>query len=94
MVAAWRAYGPRGVRFVGIEFKDAAPAAEAFMRQFGAHWPTLNDPGQEVAINYGVAGPPETYFIDGHGIVRYKVVGPLTAVVLNQQILRLLGGPA
>ena len=94
MVAAWHAYGPNEVRFVGIEFKDTASGAENFMRQYGAAWPTLNDPGQEVAIDYGVAGPPETFFIDGRGIVRYKVVGPLSAQVLNQEIQRLLGKSA
>jgi cytochrome c biogenesis protein CcmG/thiol:disulfide interchange protein DsbE len=90
MAAAWQYYQPQGVRFVGVEFRDTAPDLRAFLRRYGGGWPTLQDPGQQTAINYGVAGPPETFFIDRRGIVRYKVVGALSSAVLAQQIGRLL----
>lgn len=30
------------------------------------------------AIDYGVYGTPETFFIDGAGVIRYKHIGPIT----------------
>ena len=30
---------------------------------------------------------PETYVVDGKGIVRFKLIGPLTAAALTNQLL-------
>jgi len=38
---------------------------------------------------YGVCGVPETYLIDGEGVIRYKQIGPLTQAVLDQKVLPL-----
>ena len=35
----------------------------------------------------GGYGVPETYVVDGKGIVRFKLVGGLTADALTQQLL-------
>jgi cytochrome c biogenesis protein CcmG/thiol:disulfide interchange protein DsbE len=88
--AAWRRYRNR-VQFVGILFQDNPAGARGYTTQYGGRWPSAQDPGQQVAIAYGVAGPPETYFIDSRGIVRFKVVGPLTTRTLNRDIHALLG---
>lgn len=93
LLAAWRAYGRR-VAFVGVGFRDTGADLRAFMRQYGGAWSVLQDPGAQTAINYGVAGPPETFFIDRHGIVRYKAIGPVDAALLAREIPRLLGGRA
>ncbi len=70
-VAAYRKWGSR-VRFIGISYQDSASAARSFMKDEGASWPSLIDPGQRVAVNYGVTGVPETFFIDSHGRVLMK----------------------
>lgn len=87
--SAWRRYRTT-VQFAGILFQDAPSSARTFMAQYGGKWPSLQDPDQGAAIGYGVAGPPETYFIDRHGFVRFKVVGPLSQTVLERDISRLL----
>ena len=46
----------------------------------------LLDPESRTAIDYGVAGVPETFFIDRDGIVRYKHSGLLTPDVLMTQL--------
>jgi hypothetical protein len=33
-----------------------------------------------------VTGPPETFFVDAGGVVRYRHVGPLTDAVLDEQL--------
>lgn len=89
LLRAWRQYGGQ-VRFLGVLFEDSAASAEDTMRQLGGGWSTMRDPDQSIAIGYGVAGPPETFFIDRHGVVRRKVVGPLTAAGLRLGIRTIL----
>lgn len=88
---AVRAYGPRGVAFVGVIYQDSPAAAHAFLRQHGGGWPALEDPGSRTAIDYGVTGVPETYFIDRRGIVRSMSRGPVTPDLLMRDINPLLG---
>lgn len=56
----------------------------------GGGWPDVLDPGQQTAINYGVHGVPETFFIDRRGIIRYKSTGPVTPSLLVHDINSLL----
>ena len=42
------------------------------------------------AIDFGVYGAPETFFIDEHGIVQYRHVGPLTREVWEREFLARL----
>lgn len=90
LVQAWQIYGPEGVAFVGVLFDDTVANARAFLRQRGGGWPTLQDPGQVTAIDYGVSAVPETFFIDRRGIVRYKSTGMVTPSLLRLEIMRLL----
>jgi cytochrome c biogenesis protein CcmG, thiol:disulfide interchange protein DsbE len=55
----------------------------------GQSYPTLLDPGTRTAIDYGLYGVPETFFIDPDGRVAYKHVGPVTERLLMEWIERL-----
>jgi len=87
---AWRQYGKQGVAFVGVSYQDSAPAARAFLRQYGAGWPTVLDRDQQTAIDYGVYGVPETFLIDRRGVIRWKSTGTPSWEALSQQLDRLL----
>jgi cytochrome c biogenesis protein CcmG/thiol:disulfide interchange protein DsbE len=90
-----RAHG-RGVTVLGVVFRDSADEARAFMRDQHASWPGLIDPKGQIASAYGVhpkPGIPETFAIDGRGVVRAKHLGPLSAADLDG-LLRLIGAPA
>jgi cytochrome c biogenesis protein CcmG, thiol:disulfide interchange protein DsbE len=50
----------------------------------------LIDPDQRVAIDYGVAGVPETFIVGGDGMLLHKIVGPVTASQLGQALEPLL----
>jgi cytochrome c biogenesis protein CcmG, thiol:disulfide interchange protein DsbE len=93
LVQAERRWG-RQVHFIGIVYEDSAAAADDFMRGYGSAWPDLVDPNSAVAINYGVYGVPETFFIDGAGRVMAKRIGPLTPSLLSSQIHQLLARSA
>ncbi len=58
--------------------EGGAETVERFFRQVGIRLPALTDPSGSVALRYGVRGLPETFIIDRQGIVRKKIVGPLT----------------
>lgn len=90
LVAAWHHYAPRGVDFIGVVYEDAADNARAFMKQYGGGWTDVMDPVQQTAINYGVYGPPETFFIDRGGVIRFKSTGPVTPSLLTRDINALL----
>ena len=45
-----------------------------------------------IAIDFGVYGAPETFFIDARGQIVHKQVGPLTEDVLHAQVAALQAG--
>ncbi|HEX8919117.1 MAG TPA: redoxin domain-containing protein [Chloroflexota bacterium] len=94
LISAWHTYQRRGVEFVGVVYDDTAGDARDFLRQRGGSWPSVEDPGQQTAIDYGVVKIPETYFIDRHGVVRYKSSGEVTPQILSRQLGRMLGKTA
>lgn len=89
LVAAWRRYGDRGVVFLGIVYQDTVPNARAFVREMGGGWPSLLDPGGRTALQFGVYGVPETFFIAPDGTVAHRQVGPSTFRLLSSWIRRL-----
>lgn len=86
---AQASFTAQGVRWYSILYGDTVDHAKAFMARYGPAAPVLLDPNLRMAIDYGVAGVPETFFIDRDGIVRYKHAGPLTPEVLVEQLDRL-----
>lgn len=79
-------YRPDGLRVLGVVYQDSAENAGDFMGRYGQSYPGLLDPDGRTAIDYGVFGIPETFFIDRAGIVRSRQVGPVTAADLESQI--------
>ena len=88
-----RRYANRGVKFFGVVYNDEPPAVRQYIRQLGGQsYPALLDPGQRVAIDYGLVGVPETFFIDQDGIVRRKVFSAVNARILTEEIEAMLAG--
>ena len=83
-------YGPKGVHFYAILYEDTPENAKEFIRRFGEGAPILLDPGLKTAIDYGVTGVPETFFIDRTGKVIYKHAGVLTFELVDEQLGPLL----
>jgi hypothetical protein len=50
----------------------------------------MQDPAARTAIDYGLYGVPETFFIDGSGRVAYKQLGPVTEVRLAHLVDSLI----
>jgi len=77
------------VTFLGVVYQDTGPKVERFLERDPVPYATLLDPGGKVAIQYGVTGVPETYFIDRDGQITHKQVGPLSGDVLVAQLERI-----
>jgi cytochrome c biogenesis protein CcmG/thiol:disulfide interchange protein DsbE len=90
LLDAARVYGPMGVKFVAVVYQDESAKVRAYLQKNGSAWPTLVDPGGRTAIAYGVAGVPETFFIDADGVVVRKVAGPVSADVMIETMAELL----
>ncbi len=75
--AAWQRYKDREVVFLGIDIQDTEQDARAFLKEFGITYLNARDASGEVAIEYGVWGIPETFFIDRDGRITFKQVGAL-----------------
>ncbi len=68
-----------GIRVVGLNYKDEAQDAVAWLQQFGDPYEVVvQDLDGRVGIDWGVYGAPETFLIDSQGIIRHKVIGPLS----------------
>jgi cytochrome c biogenesis protein CcmG/thiol:disulfide interchange protein DsbE len=81
----------QGIPLWGIAYKDTVEAASGFLARNGNPFSRLarDEPGR-VAIDWGVYGVPESYFIDRSGIVRWRWAGALTEDAGLPQLRRLM----
>jgi cytochrome c biogenesis protein CcmG, thiol:disulfide interchange protein DsbE len=76
-----------GLAMVGVLYQDAPADAAAFLDRHGdAGYPHLVDEDGRLAIDFGVTGPPETFFVDADGIVRSRQWGPLTEATMDERL--------
>lgn len=69
----------QNIRLVGINYKDEPENALRFLRSLGLPYQAVGvDRSGRTAIDWGVYGVPETFVVDGQGIVRFKWVGPIS----------------
>ncbi len=78
-------YGDK-VQFLGVIYQDRETNVRQYMHGRPDHYPQLFDPGSRVAIDYGVAGVPESYLITAQGTIAYKHAGVLTPQLLHQYL--------
>jgi len=94
LLEAQERYGERLV-IIGILYQDSVAGARDFLARHGdGGWPSLLDPDGRLAIDYGVTGVPESFFIDAAGVVRYKQYGPVTREILDQVLAGLVATAA
>ncbi len=80
-----------GIPIWGIAYQDTPAALAVYFAEYGNPFARLaTDSSGLTAINWGVYGVPETYFIDRQGIVRWRWAGALSDEVLRQELDPLL----
>lgn len=88
---AERDYPDSDVRVVGVVYQDAPRSARRFMERLGGDWTSVLDPGSRTAIDYGVYGVPETFFLARDGTVAKKHIGPIDWEIVSTTVDSLLG---
>jgi cytochrome c biogenesis protein CcmG/thiol:disulfide interchange protein DsbE len=70
----------RGVIVDGIAVRDTPDALNAFLDRNGNPYERIGaDRQSDVQIAFGSSGVPETFIIDGKGVIRRQYIGPLNA---------------
>ena len=68
-----------GVRVIGLNYKDEPDDAKSWLAKLGNPYQAIAvDYNGRIAIDWGVYGAPESFLIDKDGIIRHKVIGPLS----------------
>jgi cytochrome c biogenesis protein CcmG/thiol:disulfide interchange protein DsbE len=81
----------RVVPVYGLNYKDTRPDASAWLARFGDPYDaSFFDEDGRVGLDFGVYGVPETFVVDGNGVIRMKHIGPITPEVLANKIEPLL----
>ena len=81
-----------GLAIVGILTYDGPDDARAFIAQYGATWPTVQDPTGAIRTTYRVVGRPQSYFIDRDGVLREISVGQVTEQLFATDYGLISGG--
>ena len=63
---------------LGIAVEDTRAAVSEFAKETKLIFPIALDLNSTVKRAYRIFGPPATFFIDGHGVIRDIVLGPIT----------------
>ncbi len=75
-----------GVVINGINYKDKPADAMGFLAEMGNPYTRIGADSGRMALDWGVYGVPETYVIDGKGVVVLRMAGPITAGTLESVI--------
>ncbi len=88
LAESYREWRDRGVEFVGIAIWDEAGPVDAFIQSNGIEYVNGLDNGR-IAVDWGVSGIPEKFFVTAEGEVVKKVTGPNTERTLDRILTEL-----
>ncbi|MGR3436207.1 MAG: DsbE family thiol:disulfide interchange protein [Shimia sp.] len=67
-----------GVRLMGINYKDEPADAAAWLAELGNPYERIgSDIEGRAGIDWAISGLPETFVVDGRGVITYRHVGPV-----------------
>ncbi len=90
LAQVYREYRERPVEFIGVAIWDDLRDITRFVDDFNVQYPSTVDPMGRIAIEYGVTGIPEKFFIDASGALSKKYVGPMDAETLRSILDEML----
>jgi cytochrome c biogenesis protein CcmG/thiol:disulfide interchange protein DsbE len=79
-----------GVVIEGVAIRDRPDDVARFLAETGNPYARIGaDPRSELMIALGSAGVPETFIIDGRGIVREQIQGAITPAMVPELLAKL-----
>ena len=70
-------------RIVGVNWSDALPSAEAFVKRYRWSFPNQRDGNGAVGNNYRLTGLPTTFVVNSEGRITATLRGPQTEAALR-----------
>jgi len=76
------------IHLVGLNYKDQRENALRFLNALGNPYAAVGvDASGRTSVDWGVYGVPETFVINGKGIIVYKFTGPITEKALREEVI-------
>jgi cytochrome c biogenesis protein CcmG/thiol:disulfide interchange protein DsbE len=91
--ATWQRYKDQDVMLIGVIYQDTEKNAKGFIAEHGKTYPNGMDVKSRIAIEYGVFGIPETFFIDREGKITHKHIGEIDMETLTAEVEALISAP-
>ena len=73
---------------LAVVYSDSNSAVKEFRAENGGDWPMLTDPDGRIALDFGVAGVPESFLVSPDGIIVSKILGGVRAADLDRLLER------
>jgi cytochrome c biogenesis protein CcmG/thiol:disulfide interchange protein DsbE len=89
---AWQRARAGGVAFVGLNMQDVTDDARKFISEFRISYLNVRDKSNDVAVDWGVTGLPETFFLSARSRVVAHVIGAISARQLSEGIAAARSG--
>jgi cytochrome c biogenesis protein CcmG/thiol:disulfide interchange protein DsbE len=76
------------VPILGLNWKDEGQPAKKWLQKRGNPYIEVAvDRDNVTGIDWGVYGAPETFLLDAKGIIQYKLIGPMTPEIWEQEFV-------
>ena len=73
---------------VGVNYKDKLNLAQLWLEDNGSPFEfSILDESGRLGIDLGVYGAPETFVVDGNGVIRYKHIGVIDYETWEEEIV-------
>jgi len=80
----------RGARIAGVAIRDARPDVDGFLQRYGDPYERIGlDARSSIQFAIGSSGVPETFVIDGKGVIRYQHIGEIRAEDVDMLLAKL-----
>ena len=75
----------KGIRVIGINYKDSSGNAIEWLKNLGNPYSDVPvDKNGRIAIDWGVYGIPETFIVNSKGMIKYRHVGAITKKIYKK----------
>lgn len=82
----------RGVAIMGIAVRDRPDDLDRFLGETGNPYAAIGaDNRSEAQLALGSSGVPETFLVDGRGVIRRQIQGPITDAQVGEILSELEG---
>jgi len=86
---SYKTWRGRGVEFIGVAIWDDADSVEKFIAQNDIEYVNGIDTSGLIAVDFGITGIPEKFFVNPNGQIVKKIVGPNTTDTLDRILTKM-----